>query len=129
MTQCEIDSGYLRKTLETLLSIPSPSGYTDQIARWCGEELGRLGVEYELTRRGAIRARLKGKKSQPARAIISHIDTLGAQVARLQDNGRVSVIPIGHWSSRFAEGARCTLFTRQGSYRGTILPLNASGDA
>ena len=52
MTQCEIDSGYLRKTLETLLSIPSPSGYTDQIARWCGEELGRLGVEYELTRRG-----------------------------------------------------------------------------
>jgi peptidase M42 family hydrolase len=127
MSHCEIDSGYLRDTLETLLSIPSPSGYTDQIARWCGEELGRLGVEYELTRRGAIRARLKGKKSQPARAIISHIDTLGAQVARLQENGRVSVIPIGHWSSRFAEGARCTLFTRQGSYRGTILPLKASG--
>lgn len=123
----EIDTDYLQSTLETLLSIPSPSGYTDQIARWCGEELGRLGVEYELTRRGAIRARVKGRSDKPARAIIAHIDTLGAQVARLKENGRVSVVPVGHWSSRFAEGARCTLFTRQGSYRGTILPLKASG--
>lgn len=127
MLNHEIDTDYLCETLKTLLSIPSPAGYTDQLARWCGEELDRLGIEYELTRRGAIRARIKGQDAQPARAIISHIDTLGAQVARLKDNGRLSVIPIGHWSSRFAEGARCTLFTRQGSYRGTILPLKASG--
>ena len=36
-------------------------------------------------------------------------------------------MPIGHWSSRFAEGARVTLFSEKGSYRGTILPLKASG--
>jgi len=44
----EIDETYLRETLKTLLSIPSPSGYTDKIARWCCEELERLGIEYEL---------------------------------------------------------------------------------
>lgn len=127
MSEPELDHDYLRNTLSTLLSIPSPSGYTDTIARWCGEELERLGVEYELTRRGAIRSRIPGKAEQPARAIISHVDTLGAQVSYIKDNGRLAIAPIGHWSSRFAEGARCTLFTEHGSYRGTILPLKASG--
>jgi peptidase M42 family hydrolase len=55
------------------------------------------------------------------------VDTLGAQVRRLKSNGRAALVPIGHWSSRFAEGARVTLFTRNGAYRGTILPLKASG--
>jgi peptidase M42 family hydrolase len=36
-------------------------------------------------------------------------------------------VPIGSWSARFAEGARCTVFTDKGTYRGTILPLKASG--
>jgi putative aminopeptidase FrvX len=48
-------------------------------------------------------------------------------VKYVKDNGRLEVVPIGHWSARFAEGARCTIFTEKGSYRGTILPLKASG--
>jgi peptidase M42 family hydrolase len=48
-------------------------------------------------------------------------------VKGLKSNGRLEVIPIGHWSSRFAEGARCTIFSDQGAYRGSILPLLASG--
>jgi putative aminopeptidase FrvX len=37
------------------------------------------------------------------------------------------VVPIGHWSARFAEGCRTTIFTERGSYRGSILSLKASG--
>ena len=42
-------------------------------------------------------------------AIIAHIDTLGAQVKEIKSNGRLALVPVGHWSSRFAEGrdARC----------------------
>ena len=123
----KIDQDYLLKTLATLLEIPSPTGYTDQIVRHCCAELDRLGLEYELTRRGAIRSVIRGSSRQPARAIIAHVDTLGAQVRNLKPNGRAALVPIGHWSSRFAEGARVTLFTRTGAYRGTILPLKASG--
>jgi peptidase M42 family hydrolase len=123
----KIDQDYLLKTLATLLEIPSPTGYTDQIVRHCCAELDRLGLEYELTRRGAIRSVIRGSSRQPARAIIAHVDTLGAQVRNLKPNGRTTLVPIGHWSSRFAEGARVTLFTRRGAYRGTILPLKASG--
>jgi len=127
MTILHIDLDYLADTLEELLSIPSPTSYTDNIVRRCGQELDRLGVPFEVTRRGAIRAVLRGKKRRPARAVAAHLDTLGAQVKQVKDNGRLAVVPIGHWSARFAEGARCTIFTEQGSYRGTILPLKASG--
>jgi peptidase M42 family hydrolase len=127
MTILHIDLDYLADTLETFLKIPSPTSYTDNAVRWCGEELDRLGIPFEVTRRGAIRAVLRGKERRPARAIAAHLDTLGAQVKAIKDNGRLAVVPIGYWSARFAEGARCTIFTERGSYRGTILPLMASG--
>ncbi|MGH6866666.1 MAG: osmoprotectant NAGGN system M42 family peptidase [Methyloceanibacter sp.] len=127
MTMLPIDLDYLARRLQELLAIPSPTTYTDNVVRYCGKELDKLGVPFEVTRRGAIRAQLRGKARRPARAIAAHLDTLGAQVKQVKENGRLEVVPIGHWNARFAEGARCTIFTEQGSYRGTILPLLASG--
>lgn len=127
MSETPIDAAYLEQCLLALLAIPSPSGYTDEIVHHCTRELDRLGVGYELTRRGAIRALVPGREKHPGRAIIAHLDTLGAQVRALKANGRLEIVPIGHWSARFAEGARVTIFTTRGSWRGTILPLKASG--
>lgn len=129
MSRLNIDTDYLSHLLKELLAIPSPTGYTDQIVRFCCAEFEKLGVHYELTRRGAIRAKLKGTAAQPARAVIAHVDTLGAQVRQLKANGRLGLVSIGTWSARFAEGARCTIFTEAGTYRGTILPLKSSGHA
>lgn len=125
--QIEIDRAELARTLLDLLAIPSPAGYTDSIVRHVATVLEDIGVEFELTRRGAIRANLAGWQSSPDRAVVSHLDTLGAQVKNLKANGRLEVVPIGHWSARFAEGARVTVFTDEGVRRGTILPLKASG--
>jgi len=122
-----IDMNYLTGTLEQMLGIHSPSGFTDQIVHWTGEALSELGIHFELTRRGAIRADLPGRVASPDRAIVGHLDTLGAMVKSLKANGRLELVPIGTWSSRFAEGARVTLFTDEHAYRGTILPLKASG--
>ncbi|MGE0627873.1 MAG: osmoprotectant NAGGN system M42 family peptidase [Hyphomicrobiaceae bacterium] len=122
-----IDTDYLQRQLLALLNIPSPTGYTDTIVRHVCEELERLGMDYEVTRRGAIRARLTGRQTAGGRAIVSHLDTLGAQVKGLKENGRLELVSIGTWSARFAEGARVTVFSEKGSYRGTILPLKASG--
>jgi peptidase M42 family hydrolase len=122
-----IDMEYALDVLVRLLKTPSPTGYTDHIVHIVADELDRLGLKYELTRRGAMRAEIKGAQSSPDRAIVSHLDTLGAQVKRLKPNGRLEIVPIGHWSARFAEGARVVVFTRSSSYRGTILPLKASG--
>lgn len=122
-----IDLTYLTDRLDRLLRTPSPTGYTDEAVWMLCHELKALGLEFELTRRGAIRARLPGREAKPARAIVAHVDTLGAQVKAVKGNGRLELVPIGHWSSRFAEGARATIFSEGGVYRGTILPLKASG--
>lgn len=127
MPRLKIDVDYLAEQLKTLLAIDSPTGYTDTIVRYVTEELERLGLEPVLTRRGAIRAIWRGARRRGARAIITHVDTLGAQVKRVKENGRLELVPIGHWSARFAEGARVTIYTEKGSFRGSILPLKASG--
>ncbi len=62
--------------------------------------------------------------------MVAHLDTLGAMLKHLKPNGRLDVEPIGTWSSRFAEGARASIFSGQDNlFRGTILPLKASGHA
>lgn len=127
MSKPVIDLHYLERTLLELLDIASPSGRTDEIVHYTGNRLEELGVPFELTRRGAIRATLKGDQESPDRAIVAHLDTLGAMTKSLKVNGRLEVVPLGHWSSRFAEGARVTVITDTHRYRGTILPLKASG--
>ncbi len=119
-----------RRILDHLLAleaIPSPTGYTDSIVRHLCGWLDERGIDYELTRRGAIRANLSGEVESPDRAVVGHLDTLGAQVTQLKANGRLAIRPVGTWAARFAEGARVTVFTEAGPRRGTILPLKASG--
>jgi len=132
MEKLRIDADYLKTTLLELLAIPSPAGLTDEIVHYAGGRLDAIGVSYELTRRGTIRAILprtlpERRKSSPACAIVSHLDTLGAMVREIKPNGRLSLMPVGTWSSRWAEGGRVTLFTETGRYRGSVLPLLASG--
>jgi peptidase M42 family hydrolase len=129
MKKLDIDRVYLLEVLLRLLAIPSPSGYTDNVVHYVGTELEKLGVSYEMTRRGAIRATLPGRESRPKRALVAHLDTLGIMVTNLKPNGRLGATPIGTWSSRFAEGARVTIFTDGPRHhlRGTVLPLKASG--
>jgi peptidase M42 family hydrolase len=123
----DLDQSYLKKHLINMLNIPSPSGYTDQIVHYVGHELQKLEIPFHVTRRGAIKATLRGRSYSLYRAIAVHLDTLGAMVKCLKNNGRLAIAPIGTWSSRFAEGARVTIFTGKGPFRGTILPLMASG--
>lgn len=123
----QIDDKYLLDTLLHLLRIHSPTGYTDPIVREVCKELDKLGIEFELTRRGAIRTTLPGRKRSPDRAIIAHLDTLGALVSGVNEDGRLRISPVGTWSARFAEGARVSIFTDDTILRGTILPKKASG--
>jgi peptidase M42 family hydrolase len=123
-----IDRQVLREHLSELLAIPSPTGMTDQAVAYVCQCLEGMGVSVELTRRGAIRATLRGRHEVAGRALVTHLDTLGAIVKGFRANGRPSVAPIGTWSPRFAEGARVTLHCDgDRKLRGTILPLKASG--
>lgn len=128
MSAPHIDRDYLADILARMLAIHSPTGMTDEIVAFVCDELEKLGVEFELTRRGAIRALLPGERKSPDRAVAVHLDTLGAMVKEIKDNGRLAIMSVGHWSSRFAEGARVTVYGDDGKkWRGTIVPNKASG--
>ena len=129
MKELGIDADYLCRILKDLLCIPSPTGMTDQVVRYMCAELQRLGIPFELTRLGAIRADLKGRRSVPDRAIACHVDTLGATIKGFHKaNGWPQLTSIGTWSARMAEGARVSVFCdREKRITGTILPLKASG--
>jgi peptidase M42 family hydrolase len=128
MKPINIDLDYTRSTLLELLHTPSPTGMTDAVVQLCCNKLEELDIEYELTRRGAIRATLPGAVHSPDRAIAAHLDTLGAMVKNLKENGRLEVVPVGTWPARSAEGARVSTYADHGRhFRGTLLPLKASG--
>ena len=128
MGKIALDSRYLQEVLNSLLGIPSPTGMTDEVVKRVCLELDRLGLSYELTRRGAIRATLEGVAHASRRAVVAHLDTLGAMVKSIRPNGRLGLVPIGFWSARFAEGTRVTIFSdADRTFRGTILPMKASG--
>ena len=126
-----IDMAYVEDVLVKLLRTPSPTGRTDQVMQLIGEQLAKIGIEFELTRRGVIVAELPGANATGAdRTIVVHGDTIGCMVRQLKDNGRLAIVPVGTHSARFAEGARVTIFVddlEQRFYTGTILPLLASG--
>ena len=125
--ECNLDTDYLLNTLKKLLGIHSPTGYTDPVVRTVCGMLQELGLHFELTRRGAIRATIPGRQKGPERAVVTHLDTLGCMVKEVKENGRLAVVPVGTWSSRFAEGGRVSIFTDTAIFRGQVLPLKASG--
>ncbi|MDE1462215.1 osmoprotectant NAGGN system M42 family peptidase [Spartinivicinus poritis] len=122
-----IDQDYLLNQLQSLLTIPCPTGFTDQAVCYVCHELDQLKIDYSLTRRGTIIGNLVGKQQSPDRAVVTHLDTIGAMVREIKANGRLAITPVGHWSSRFAEGGRVSIFTDLGELRGTVLPIFAAG--
>ncbi|WP_417581070.1 osmoprotectant NAGGN system M42 family peptidase [Pelagibacterium sp.] len=120
-----IDIGYLKRCLEDLVNTPSPVGMTERASVKLAAWLETLGYQVRYTRRGVLSVTLG--TGEPRRALAAHIDTLGAMVIGFHSNGRPRLRNTGTWAARFAEGARCTIFTDTGQLRGTILPLKASG--
>ncbi|WP_369069284.1 osmoprotectant NAGGN system M42 family peptidase [Kineococcus terrestris] len=125
----EIDREYLTTTLMEMLRIPSPSGRTDAVMQAVGQHIDALGLSFDLTRRGILRATLPGRTSTVRRAVVVHADTIGLMVKRVKDDGRLEVVPVGSHSARFSEGAHVTIFTDDFDrvYTGTVLPLKSSG--
>lgn len=125
----DIDMDYLKQVLIELLEIPSPTGRTDHVQQYVGERLVALGMDFSITRRGAINATLDGRRTEVDRAVVVHTDTIGCMVKRIKEDGRLEVRPIGTHSARFAEGANVRIFTDEldSVFTGTVLPLKASG--
>ncbi|MCM2533126.1 M42 family metallopeptidase [Neobacillus pocheonensis] len=110
------------KLIVDLVSIPSPSGNTNEVISYVENFLSKLEIETKRNRKGGLIATLKGQDSASHRMLTAHVDTLGAMVKEIKANGRLKMDLIGGFKYNSIEGEYCQIETSRGKkYKGTIL--------
>ena len=93
--------------LKKLTSIPSPTGFTREVADYLVEELERLGYSPIRTNKGGVNVIVKGKDGNKHRVVTAHVDTLGAMVRAVKADGRLKMAKIGGYPWNMIEGENC----------------------
>ncbi|WP_077327946.1 M42 family metallopeptidase [Virgibacillus siamensis] len=111
-----------KELLKQLVSIPSPSGNTAKVISFVENYLKDLQVGTKRNRKGGLIATLPGKSKTEHRMLTAHVDTLGAMVKEVKDNGRLRINLIGGFHYNAVEGEYCEIQTSDGKkFTGTIL--------
>ena len=112
---------------EQLLSIDSPTGYTDYAALWLKSSFEMLGFASTITTKGGVLVDLGGEDVDNALLLAAHTDTLGAMVAQVKGNGRLRLTSLGGMNANNAEAENVRIYTRGGKVlEGTFQLCNAS---
>ena len=90
-----------------LISIPSPTGYTEEVMAYLSEEITRLGYEPIATNKGGVLVIVKGENDEKHRFVTAHVDTLGAIVRAIKADGRLKMDKIGGYPWNMIEGENC----------------------
>lgn len=108
--------------ISELVSIPSPSGYTEQAISYVAGCMENKQVPFQITNKGALLATMKGKDDSKHRLLTAHVDTLGAMVKEIKASGRLKLTMVGGFRWNSVEGEYCKIHTADGKvYTGTIL--------
>ncbi len=103
-----------------LLAIDSPSGYTEQAARWVCREFSEMGFAAGITVKGGVLVDLGGEDAADALLLEAHADTLGGMVSQIKGSGCLKVTPLGGMNANNAEAENVKVYTRSGKvYEGT----------
>ena len=116
---------YIGEQLKALTSIPSPTGFTRAVTDYVMKALEEMSFAPERSTKGNVLVCLGGE-GEPL-VLASHVDTLGAMVRSIKDNGRLRPTTLGghQWST--ADGENCTVHTRDGRvYTGVVLNTEPS---
>ncbi|MFL9649437.1 MULTISPECIES: M42 family metallopeptidase [unclassified Exiguobacterium] len=109
------------ETLKQLVEIPSPSGMTDEAIGFVEQELTALGIPTKRLNKGALLATFEGKSNR-ARLLTAHVDTLGAMVKEILPSGRLRLTQVGGYAWTAIEGENCLVHAETGApIEGTIL--------
>ncbi len=116
---------YITDELKNLTAIPSPTGYTKAAAEHVMKLLSDMGYEPQMSNKGNVVVTLGGE-GEPL-LLAAHLDTLGAMVRSIKDNGRLRPTTLGGHQWRTCDGENCYVFTRDGkTYTGVVLNTEPS---
>jgi putative aminopeptidase FrvX len=125
----QIDTDFMLEFLIELLNTPSPTGFTHHAVTLTSKTLKQFPeLELSATRKGALVAEWPGEERTSPRGLTAHLDTLGAMVKEIKDNGRLKLTNIGGFAWNTVEGEGCTVYTNdEKTIRGSLLVTRASG--
>ena len=122
-----IYADYAWEQTAALLSIDSPTGYTEKAACWVQTAFAALGFDAAITRKGGVIVDLGGEDANDALLLEAHADTLGAMVCQIKGNGRLKLTGLGGMNPNNAEAENVRVHTRSGTViEGTCQLCNAS---
>lgn len=87
-----------------LLGIDSPSGYTENAAKYVQEQFAQMGYDAKITRKGGVLIDLGGEDAQDALLLEAHTDTLGGSAS--VPDGVTEAISVD--MGCVGEGVQCT---------------------
>jgi len=88
------------KLILDLVSIPSPSGNTNDVITFVENYLANLQIKSYRNRKGGLIATIEGSDSSKHRMLTAHVDTLGAMVKEVKSNPEENKDSDNHVSKR-----------------------------
>lgn len=118
---------YIIKTLENIVNIPSPSGFTKEVMEYVKKEAEGFGLICQYSNRGGLLIEMAGRQNEESLLLSAHVDTLGAMVRSITSDGLLRFSLVGGYTMHSVEGSYCKVHTREGKvYTGTILSKSPS---
>lgn len=108
--------------LETLLKIPSPTGYTKLVEQYLITHAQEREITFHQTRKGAVIYKFETEQAIRNVMFAAHVDALGAIVKEVHYD-TLKLSPIGSSPVLYLVGDYCQIHAFDGNiYEGTILP-------
>ncbi|WP_051517053.1 M42 family metallopeptidase [Deinococcus phoenicis] len=121
------DLAFTTTLLLRLLNTPSPTGFTDAAVRLLEGELDALGLSHTRSKKGALTWEVAGTAASPHTTFSGHVDTLGAMVKEIKENGRLRLAMLGGYDWATIEGAYVQVHPQAGGVlTGTVVNTHQS---
>ena len=117
--------GQLMNIARRLLSIDSPSGFTQNVVREAEQIAQDHGYATRRTNKGNLIVSVPGREKGKKIGLCAHVDTLGLMVRSITADGMLKITKVGGPILPTLDGEYCRIYTREGKvYTGTILSLS-----
>ena len=113
---------YAWEQASRLLSIDSPTGFTNDAAIFVRQAFLDLGYDARITNKGGVLVDLGGSDLHDDGLLLcAHADTLGGMVRQIRGNGSLKLTPLGGMEPNNGECENVRVYTRDGHvYEGTL---------
>lgn len=117
-----VNKDYVLNTAKKILEFDSPTGFCFDVMNIIEEIAIGFGYKFERTNKGCGIITIEGQSNEKTVGVCAHVDTLGAMVRSITNNGTLKFTLLGGPIPATLDSEYCKIRTREGKiYTGTFL--------